>query len=319
MQLLYFFENLRIPVLDTFFMFITRLGEETLFILAGLLFFWCIDKRKGYYILAVGFAGTVINQFLKLAFRIPRPWVKNPDFTIVETARDAATGYSFPSGHTQNAVGVFGCIARSSDTPKSSIRIILRGICILICILVPISRMYLGVHTPADVGVSLLIATVLVFALYPLVERATKTTGGMHRFFGIMTAVAAIFCLYVGLFPFPEDIDAVNFSHGYENAYKILGCVLGLWLAYAIDNRYIHFETTALWWVQLLKLVLGLIPILLMKTLFKAPLNSLLNGSPVAGMLRYFLIVIFAGAIWPMTFVLFSRLGKKQNKSESSL
>ena len=71
-----------------------------------------IDKKQGYFILAVGFLGTIINQFLKLIFRIPRPWVQNPEFTLVESARAEATGYSLPSGHTQNGVGVFGSVAR---------------------------------------------------------------------------------------------------------------------------------------------------------------------------------------------------------------
>ena len=112
MELLYFFEGLRNPVLDAFFALITHLGEETLFIIAGLLFFWCIDKLEGYYLLTVGLSGTVINQFLKLIFRVPRPWMKDPGFTIVESARAEATGYSFPSGHTQSAVGIFAAIAR---------------------------------------------------------------------------------------------------------------------------------------------------------------------------------------------------------------
>ena len=37
-------------------------------IVIGLLFYWCIDKKKGYYILSVGLIGTVINQFLKIVF-----------------------------------------------------------------------------------------------------------------------------------------------------------------------------------------------------------------------------------------------------------
>ena len=112
MEFLYFLEELRNPVCDALFSVITLLGEETVFILLGLLFFWCINKWEGYYILTVGLIGTVFNQFLKLWFRIPRPWVRDPNFTIVESAREAATGYSFPSGHTQSALGSFGSIAR---------------------------------------------------------------------------------------------------------------------------------------------------------------------------------------------------------------
>jgi undecaprenyl-diphosphatase len=74
--------------------------------------FWCFDKKHGYFLITIGFLGTVINQFLKVLFRIPRPWVKDPNFTIVESAKEAATGYSFPSGHTQSAVGSFGAVAR---------------------------------------------------------------------------------------------------------------------------------------------------------------------------------------------------------------
>ena len=73
MEFLYMLEKMRTPVGDAFFSLITHFGEETLFIVAGLLVFWCIDKLQGYYLLIVGLTGTVINQFLKLWFRIPRP------------------------------------------------------------------------------------------------------------------------------------------------------------------------------------------------------------------------------------------------------
>ena len=128
MDFLYFLEGLRNPVCDAFFSVVTQLGEETVFILLGLLFFWCINKWEGYYILTVGLIGTVINQFLKLWFRIPRPWVRDPNFTIVESARAEATGYSFPSGHTQSAIGSFGSIARWNK------HTLLRCLCIAACV-----------------------------------------------------------------------------------------------------------------------------------------------------------------------------------------
>ena len=124
MAFLKLLESIRTPFLDTFFSLITLFGEETLFILVGLLFFWCIDKKEGFFLLCVGLMGTVINQALKLFFRIPRPWVRDPSFTIVESAREAATGYSFPSGHTQTSVGVYGGIARWTG------RSLLSGVCI---------------------------------------------------------------------------------------------------------------------------------------------------------------------------------------------
>ena len=142
MEALYALESIRVPWLDTVMAAITHLGEETVFMVAALFVFWCVSKRHGYYLLAIGFAGTVLNQFLKLLFRIPRPWVLDSDFTIVESARAQATGYSFPSGHSQNAIGTFGGIARF--TRRKWVRVA----AIVVAVLVPLSRMYLGVHTP---------------------------------------------------------------------------------------------------------------------------------------------------------------------------
>lgn len=305
MEFLRLLENLRTPIGNAIFSAITILGEETIFIVVGLLFFWCISKKQGYFILAVGFLGTVINQLLKLTFRIPRPWVRDPEFTIVESARAEATGYSFPSGHTQSSVGVFGSIARINKNK------FLRGACIAACILVPLSRMYLGVHTPADVIVSLVIALILIFLLYPIVNKVIEKPAGMRLFFLCMVILSGLFLTYVLVYPFPADIDPHNLESGIKNAYKIFGCILGLWAAYEVDQRFILFDTKAIWWAQLLKLTLGLLLLLAIKSGLKSPLYALLNGSYLADGIRYFLIVIFAGCIWPLTFRFWRQLGRK--------
>ena len=108
MQLLYALAKLRTPFLDTVLGALTNCGGEIVFMAVAIIVFWCVSKSCGYYMLTVGFVGTIVNQFLKLVFRIPRPWVLDPDFQIVESARAGATGYSFPSGHTQNVVGTLG-------------------------------------------------------------------------------------------------------------------------------------------------------------------------------------------------------------------
>ncbi len=305
MEILRFFESIRNPILDTFFSVITHLGEETFFIVFGLIFFWCISKKEGYYLLSVGFIGTILNQFLKLFFRIPRPWVKDKSFTIVESARAEATGYSFPSGHTQSSVGVFGSIARWEKSKA------LRGICIALCILVPISRMYLGVHTPLDVGVSVGIALVLIFVLYHIIKNCFEHTLKMRILFSSMVLLSVAYLLFVELYNFPADVDADNLSHGVKNAYKMLGCTLGISISFEIDRKYINFETNGNLLCQILKIVVGIIPLLLIKEGFRYPLNFIFGGSYAADGVRYLLLVIFAGCIWPMTFKWFNKKTQK--------
>ena len=305
MELLYWLESIRTPIGDTFFSLITHFGEETLFIIAGLLFFWCIDKMEGYFLLSVGLSGTVINQFLKLWFRIPRPWVKDPNFTIVESARAEATGYSFPSGHTQSSVGIFGGLARWNKI------LWLRGISIALCVLVPLSRLYLGVHTPLDVGVSIVIALALVFGLYPLIRNAQNSSKTMRLLLASMTVLAVAYVLFIEFYPF-ADVDPTNFASGAKNAYTMLGCMLGVWVTYEVDSRYTNFETKAVWWAQLLKLLLGFALIMGIRAGLKTPLYTLTGGHYFADGIRYFIMVLFAGCIWPLSFRRFSLLGHKK-------
>lgn len=304
MELLYWFESIRMPALDAVMSVVTRLGEETFFMLAALLVFWCMDKRRGYYLLTVGFVGTLINQWLKITCRIPRPWIKDPNFTIVESARAAATGYSFPSGHTQSAVGWLGGIARFTSYTW------LRVVCIVLAALVAVSRMYLGVHTPADVGVSLVVALVLVFLLYPLIESTLWFPNRMYAIIGAMLALSAAFVGFMELYPFPVDIDAANLASAVKNAYTMLGAVSGVLVVYFVDSKWVNFPTRAPWWGQAIKLLGGLALVVAVKALLKAPLLALCGGHDIANAIRYFLMVLVAGCLWPLTFRFFAKYAR---------
>ena len=308
MSFLYWLEDLRNPIFDFIFSVITLFGEETIFMAVGMIIFWCLNKYDGYYLLCVGFFGTLINQFLKITCRIPRPWVKDPNFTIVESAREAAGGYSFPSGHTQVSVGLFGGIARRSKQK------ILRGVMIALCVLVPFSRMYLGVHTPWDVAVSVCIALILIFVLHPLFQRAEKDARVMYGILGVLSAIVVAYLLYVSLFPFPESVyleeNIHNLDSARENAYTLLGCMAGLLVLYPVERKWIRFETKAVLWVQIVKVVGGLLLLLAVKEGWKMPRDTVFGGHMIARSVRYFFVVLTGGLLWPLTFRFFSKIGQ---------
>ena len=299
-------ESIRIPALNVFFSGITYCGDEIAFMVVAFALFWCVNKRTGYYAFLVGLFGTVGNQWLKIACRIPRPWVLDPDFTIVESARAAATGYSFPSGHTQNAVGTFGAIALTIK------RKWVRGVCIALIVLVPFSRMYLGVHTPLDVSVAFLMAAALLALFYPVFRSEQSMAKGMPWLLGAAVLLAAAFTGYIsGLRVDAASLDGSNFAHAQENAYKLLGAVISLLPVYFLEKRYVKFETDAVWYAQIAKLMLGLVLAMAVKSVLKAPLNALLPGG-LGDAIRYFVLVLFAGCVWPLTFRWFGRWGKQR-------
>lgn len=304
MDILYALEKIRTPFWNGVMSAVTQLGGEVIFIVAAVVVFWCVSKWEGYYLMTIAFCGTVLNQFLKLICRVPRPWVRDPNFTIVESARAEATGYSFPSGHTQNAIGLFGGMARWDG--RRWVRLGLTALALVIAF----SRMYLGVHTPADVGVSLVLAAALVLGLYPLMRRAQEKPRYMGYVLAAMLVVSGAFVVFVEAYGFSADTDAENLASGIGNAWKMLGAVAGMTLAWLLDRRYIHFETQAVWWVQVIKVAVGMALLLAIKSGLKAPLLALLGHEGLAGGVRYFLLVLTAGAVWPMTFRPMSKWGK---------
>ena len=305
MEFLRLLESMRTGIGDFFFATVTHMGEEVFFLGIAILFYWCISKRQGYYILVTGVVGSVINQWLKIVCRIPRPWIIDPDFKPVGDAVAEATGYSFPSGHTQNIAGTFGCIGRYNKQRW------LKILSVVIILLVAFSRMYLGVHTPLDVTVSLGVAAALVFAFH-FVFRTEESTEKYMLPVMIGSVIFSIaFIIYVFLLPessFPEGADLANLLSAKKNAATLTGCLVGLGLVYPLDRFVIKFETNGRWYAQVIKFAVGVGIVLAIKSGLKSPLEALFGNEYVARAVRYFLVVAFAGGVWPITFKYFAKL-----------
>ena len=126
-----------------------------------------------------------------------------------------------------------------------------------------------------------------------------------------LTVLAAAFLCFVEFWPFPADIDLHNLESGIKNAYTLAGSLTGLIIVYFVDEKYLRFDTKAVWWAQIIKVALGLLAVLAIKSGLKTPIDALCGGHMVARAIRYFLIVIMAGIVWPLTFKWFSKLGRK--------
>ncbi len=155
MDFLKFLEEIRTPAGDIFFSVCTFLGSQAAIIILFSVNYWCVDKGFAREIGASFFVSSLFVHNLKITFRIPRPFVRDTSFKPVEAAVSGATGYSFPSGHTQTSASVF--IPAAYEYRKRKWVSIL---CTVLILLTALSRMYLGVHTPADVTAGFLISAV---------------------------------------------------------------------------------------------------------------------------------------------------------------
>ncbi|MBQ8556937.1 MAG: phosphatase PAP2 family protein [Clostridia bacterium] len=305
MELLKMLQTIRNPVLDVILGAITYLGDETILMVLGMAVLWCMDKKWGYRLMFISLAGTALNQLLKAIFLIPRPWVLDPAFEIVESARAAATGYSFPSGHTQTVATVFGTIACWTKKRWAQV------ICVVIVLLVGFSRMYLGVHTPLDVGVSLLTGFVMVVLLNRLMSRHDSSDKGRAGLC-IGFVLSALALLAYVLFAPKREANVAEFdAQGLKAAWTLMGAMAGMVLTWYVDAKHTHFETKAVWWAQLIKLTGGLALVMAVRTGVKPLFTALWGDAMFAHGIRYFLMVLAGGVLWPMTFRWFSRLDGK--------
>ena len=153
----------------------------------------------------------------------------------------------------------------------------------------------------------LIIALVLVLVFYPAFKNAEKNPRPMYIAMGVLVLCSVAFVLFVELNNWPADMDPHNLESGVKNAYLLLGVSLAMLISAAVERSCINFSTKAPFWAQILKLVLGLGSVLGLKAGLKSPLVALFGGHHIATAIRYFILVIFAALVWPLTFKWFSK------------
>ena len=129
------------PALDLPFKLLTFMGQEEFFLLLLPLLYWCLDRRTGARLVVLFLFSSYLNAVIKILGAQPRPLDYAPD--RVQPLWEQG-GYGFPSNHTQSAVVVWGYLAAQFR------RTWLWVVAGLLMVLIPLSRVYLGVHFPTD-------------------------------------------------------------------------------------------------------------------------------------------------------------------------
>ena len=131
------------PIISVFFQAISRLGDGVFWyslILLLPLLYGAAGIAISLQLTLTGLICVIAYKLLKGKLTRPRPYITFPDLTAVTPPLDL---YSFPSGHTMNAVNF--TVLTLWYLPELSVFLI------PFTLLIGLSRIILGVHYPTDV------------------------------------------------------------------------------------------------------------------------------------------------------------------------
>jgi Membrane-associated phospholipid phosphatase len=266
-----FIQSFASPFLDKFFSLATMMGEESFFMVAAVLIFWCINKEFGYRLGFAYLSNGVINSGVKEVFKVPRP-IGEPGIRSLRL--ETAGGYSFPSGHSQCSASFWTSVM--VKVKKTWVYIV--GT--ILILLVMVSRLYLGVHRPVDVLIGAAIGAVWVFVSNLMFDISEKT--GNKAVFLIF-----IIPMLILLFILPN-----------ADFYKAAGVALAFYVGYIIEPKYIKYDVRASLPVQALKFIIGFAVMMGIRLLLK----PILPAAILSDLFRYFLMGIWATIGAPYVF-----------------
>lgn len=286
MDFLRFLSQYRTPLGEKIFQFFTYFGQELLIILILCLIYWCLSKKLAYQIGLSFFVSGLLMQVLKITFRISRPWVLDPSFEAVASAIPAATGYSFPSGHTQCATALYGTLAFYLKKPWQRI------LSVFMFVMVGFSRMYLGVHTPKDVLVSMALTLLTIFAVARLSSYMQNHYVSPILVTMVLAVCSVLTAAYAAILLSQNTIETKYAS----DCLKAAGAGLGFALAWYLEHKHINFESDVPLKKQIPKFAIGI----LITAILEFGLKYLVGDGLFLSCLRYFILVLWALAIFPM-------------------
>jgi len=271
-------QSIRTVFFNNIFEYVTMLGEETLMVILIAVLYFAFNKKFAQKLFYICVTSLSVNGIVKNFVKLARPFSKG-EITCVRP--DTATGYSFPSGHTQTFATVSTAIA--AKVKKVWIAILVG---VLIC-LVAFSRIYLGAHYLSDVIVGAVLGITLALIIGKMYDKFENKTK-LYKYTALVLTPFAIYFLILA--------DLL-----YADFFKVYGMMVGLVFALKIEEKFAPLEYNVSWWKKVIRVILGIIIAYVVKeglkviNIFEIPQISL-----ILDVFRYAMLIIIAFGIYPI-------------------
>ncbi len=276
LEIIRYIQQFMNPILDQFFILATQLGEETLAIVLMAILYFGYKKQVGKKIMFFLLTSLTLNNSLKFLLRLPRPI---GEAGIISLRAETATGFSFPSGHSQMAGTLYPSLVNVIKKQWYTI------LSIVIVILVAISRVYLGVHYPIDAIVGAFLGVAVVVGGEVLFKFYKNET----YIFGI---TAFVFLPFAIIFLFDGDAQSA------ADFFKVYGLFIGVFTALEYEKKFINFKDSKVWKNRIIR-VIGAIVIILG---IKEGVKLITPDMFVFDFIRYFLMAFVGVGLYPHLF-----------------
>ncbi len=242
----------------------TFLGDEEFFLLFLPLAYWLWRKQVMGRVGMVLLFTFVLNAIIKGIFQVPRP-------DVIEHLV-SAEDWSFPSGHSQGAMVLWGWLAYELKDRRAYIiaTILIAG--------VGFSRIYLGVHYPIDVLGGFLIGFLTLYVYSWLLKLSPP--GWVNL--GPTRQSLIIFVLLMGLFMLVPELSEVAIKGG--------AAFIGFLAGYLHEKKYLSCSLKPGMNLVISKLVLGLVGIILIWMGLKQIFVSIGYATDMTMFIRYTLL-----------------------------
>ncbi|MDX2302128.1 MAG: phosphatase PAP2 family protein [Microscillaceae bacterium] len=200
-DIIQYIQSFASPWLTSLMQLITSLGYGTFYILFFAVITFGIDFRKGFLLIQLTMWTASINEIFKNLFALPRPYhvdslvqsldsgIDNkldhpfvekdaPGFfdplpaEVLDYYKGKEIPYGLPSGHTSMTLTLYVVLMRLFSP------LWVKVLSLSLIVLIPFSRMYLGVHFLADVLGGYLLGFVLLGVYHRVILRRSK----LHKF-----------------------------------------------------------------------------------------------------------------------------------------